>query len=47
MDATLNVAVNSKVSLLVNADNLLNRTYHLYTLAQPRTVYAGLRFHLF
>jgi hypothetical protein len=46
MDAAVMFQVNRQLSLLVNADNLLDRQHYLFYRAQGRSVFAGFRFRL-
>jgi iron complex outermembrane receptor protein len=43
MDAAVTLRVHRHASVVFNADNLLDRRYHLYYLAQGRTIYGGLK----
>jgi iron complex outermembrane receptor protein len=45
MGLSATVKLNRNFSAVFNADNLLDRQYHLYYLAQGRTVFGGLRLH--
>jgi iron complex outermembrane receptor protein len=46
MEAAFSFQVHSHVSLIVSADNLLDRQYYMSFLAPGRAVYGGLRFRL-
>jgi iron complex outermembrane recepter protein len=43
MGASLTVEINKRTSFVFNADNLLDRRYHEYYLAQGRSLFAGFR----
>jgi len=45
MDGTLSYAVSKNITVLANADNLLDRKYFFYYRNQGRTLFAGVRYH--
>lgn len=46
MDIAVSYQLNRHVSLIANADNLLDRRYHLYNLTPGRLIFAGVRLRL-
>ena len=47
MDGTLSYEANRRVTVFINASNLLDRNYYQYYRARGRTVAAGLRLRVF
>ena len=45
MDGTLSYAINKHFTAVVNADNMLDRSYFLFYRSQGRTLFAGVRAH--
>lgn len=43
MEATLSIELHRRASLLINADNLLDRRYYGFALSPGRAIYVGLR----
>jgi iron complex outermembrane receptor protein len=43
MDAAVTVQLHRHASIILSGDNLLDRRYHLYYLAQGRTIFGGLK----